>query len=135
MQMRAELHRLDPKVDAEAAVIVAPKGGELQYATLPYGTIVSKSGPPTKTTFCTVSHGRLRLGATKQRETFHLPSNLFAAREEGKWKVSLCLLAPPRADAVCSIHDSFCWRTTFTKYCDLKTPLLLCRRVSMESDH
>jgi len=43
---------------------------------------LQKWSVPTNTTICTVSRGRPRLGATKQRKTFHLPSNLFAARME-----------------------------------------------------
>ena len=40
-----------------------------------------------------------------------------ANKLEGKWKVSLCLVAPPQADAGYSTNSSFCWRTTFEDIC------------------
>ena len=57
--------------------------------------------------------------------TFHLPSNLFAARGEGgaanklegKWKVSLCLVAPSQAAAVYNTNSSICRRATFEDIC------------------
>jgi len=60
--------------------------------------------------------------------TFRLPSSLFAARGEGgaanklegKWKVSLCLVAPPQAAAEYGINSSFCWRTTFEDICAVR---------------
>ena len=54
--------------------------------------------------------------------TFHLPSNLLAAQGEGegKWKVSLCLVAPPEATAEYSTTSSFCWRTTLEDICAVR---------------
>ena len=43
-----------------------------------------------------------------------------ANKLEGKWKVSLCLVAPPLAAAVYSANSSFCWRTTFEDICAVR---------------
>ena len=40
-----------------------------------------------------------------------------ANKMKGKRKVTLYLVAPPQAAAVCSINSSFCWRTTFRNDC------------------
>ena len=63
--------------------------------------------------------------------TFHLPSNLFAARgdrgaankSEGKWKVSFCLVAPPQAAAGYGTNSGFCRRTTFEDICAVRKEL------------
>ena len=43
-----------------------------------------------------------------------------ANKVEGKWKVSLCLVAPPQAAAGYSINSRFCWRTTFEDICAVR---------------
>ena len=45
------------------------------------------------------------------------PSPRAANKLEGKWKVSLCLVAPPQAAAEYDINSSICWRTTFEDIC------------------
>jgi len=40
-----------------------------------------------------------------------------ANKLEGKWKVSLYLVAPPQAAAGYSTKSSICWRTTFEDIC------------------
>jgi len=66
--------------------------GGTQTKRIPNGTNVFKSGPRTKTTIYTVFRSAACGGATKQRETFHLPSNLFAAPPppgpQTNWKAS-----------------------------------------------
>ena len=46
-----------------------------------------------------------------------------ANKLEGKWKVSLCLVAPPQAAAGYSTNSSFCWRTTFEDICAVRKEL------------
>jgi len=49
----------------------------------------------------------------------HLPLGA-ANKLEGKWKVSLYLVAPPQAAAGYSTTSSFCWRTTFEDICAVR---------------
>ena len=45
------------------------------------------------------------------------PSLRAANNLEGKWKVSICVVASPQAAAGYGTNNSFCWRTTFRNNC------------------
>ena len=46
-----------------------------------------------------------------------------ANKLEGKWKVSLCLFAPPQAAAGYGTNSGFCRRTTFEDICAVRKEL------------
>ena len=94
--------------------VLISNGWKLSYLS----TTVSKSGPPTKTSVCTISQGRQRRLATKKREIFRLPSSWAANKMEDKrkgihtkahWNRHLCHLGSPliREVAVSNFRWSF----------------------------